>query len=270
MPYYLIREMDFVNINTIADRLTRHPLMQDIPLETIIDYTIDFIRIVGTPPSFMEKVETVEIKNHKGLLPCDYYLILHLKCSRKIFDATNNAFFTDNSVKGGLRYKIQNGVIITSIENGEIEISYRAMPMDKEGNPLIPDNGTYIRALELYIKLQWFTTLFDMGKIQPAVLQNTQQQYAWAVGQAQTDLIRPTMDQMQLITRMWNRLLDNEPRWDLHTNSKGDVEKECATCKTPKVEIDYVGTKGTVPAVPDTNIYDNDLVHFTEINSDNN
>lgn len=39
------------------------------------------------------------------------------------------------------------------------------------------------------------------------VLTNTQQQYAWAVGQAQSDMIRPTLDEMEAISAMWNKLL---------------------------------------------------------------
>ena len=48
------------------DKVTRHPLMKDIPFETVIDYTVDFMRIVGTPPAFIEKVEYVDIHNYRG------------------------------------------------------------------------------------------------------------------------------------------------------------------------------------------------------------
>ena len=85
--------------------------------------------------------------------------------------------------------------------------SYLAMPVDDEGYPLIPDDSSYSKALELYIKVQWFIGLFDTGKINERVLSNAQQQYAWAVGQAQTSLIRPTIDQMEAISNMWNKLL---------------------------------------------------------------
>ena len=112
----------------------------------------------------------------------------------------------------GLTYKIQGSCIITSIEKGQIEMAYRAIPIDSEGYPLIPDNSSYSRALELYIKWQCFTDLFDEGKINIQVLNNTQQQYAWAVGQAQSDMIRPTIDEMEAISNMWNKLLPESTR----------------------------------------------------------
>jgi hypothetical protein len=51
-----------------------------------------------------------------------------------------------------LTYKIQGNFIYTSFEEGEIEVSYQAIATDEQGFPLIPDNSSFTRALELYIK----------------------------------------------------------------------------------------------------------------------
>jgi hypothetical protein len=177
------------------------------------------MKIVGTPPSFLEKVAKIDINDYRGILPCDYYQVIQVRIIDK--DKRMGAFrystdsFHMSDIKpehGGLTYKIQGTCIFTSIEKGQIEMAYMAIPLDDEGYPLIPDNSSYSRALELYIKLQRFTILFDEGKINPQVLSNTQQQYAWAVGQAQTDLIRPTIDQMEAISNMWNKLLPDSTK----------------------------------------------------------
>lgn len=81
------------------------------------------------------------------------------------------------------------------------------MPLDDEGLPLLPDEPTFLRALELYIKKQWFTILFDMNKISPAVLQNTQQEYAFAVGACNNTFIIPSVSEMEAIKNMWNQLI---------------------------------------------------------------
>lgn len=210
--------MNYVNIKLIMDRLTRHPLMQDISLETVIDYTVDFIRIVGMPKVFLEKTADIPIKEYRGVLPCDFYQIIQVRTmnskngSHHAFRASTDSFHMSghkgNKIeRAGLTYKLQGNCIITSIPEGIIEIAYMALPIDEEGYPLIPDNSSYSRALELYIKQQWFTILFDTGKISIQVLNNTQQQYSWAVAQAQSDLVRPTIDEMEAITNMWNKLL---------------------------------------------------------------
>lgn len=200
------------------DRITRHPLMQDLPFETVVDWAVDFIKIVGTPPSFLEKTAKIPIRQYRGELPCDFYDMIQVRtfnnctCPKKplVFRYSTDSFhMSDKKAKRtDLTYKLQGNCIFTApLENGEIEIAYRAMPMDDDGYPLIPDNSAYSRALEAYIKKQWFTIQFDLGKITPQVLQQAQQDYAWAVGQAQTNLIMPTIDQMESISNMWNTLI---------------------------------------------------------------
>ena len=206
--------MNYTNIRLIMDRLTRNPLLEDIPFETVVDYAVDFLRIVGMPNAFWEKTEKIQIVDYRGILPCDFYKMIQVRLIDKEHNMGAFRYSTDSfhmsDVKpkyGGLTYKLQGTCIITSIEKGEIEIAYRAMPIDEEGYPMIPDNSSYSRALELYIKLQWFTMLFEAGKLSAQVLTNTQQQYSWAVGQAQSDLIRPTIDEMEAISNMWNKFL---------------------------------------------------------------
>lgn len=212
---------DYTNIKLIMDRLTRHPLLKDIPFETVVDYAVDFIRLVGTPPSFIEKTGKVEIDNYRGTLPCDVYEIIQVrKLSRHeepiAFRYSTDSFhysnvgksnFGHNVYGGELTYKVQGNCIFTSLNKGTIEVAYRALALDEDGYPLIPDNSSFSKALQSYIKVQWFTMLFDLGKVSPQVLQNAKQTYALDVQQAHSDLIRPSIDQMEAISRMWNKLL---------------------------------------------------------------
>ena len=201
------------------DKVTRHPLLKDIPFETVIDYAVDFIKIVGTPPVFYEKTQNIEITDYRGELPCDFYEMIQVRlvksCDQRQWRYEDNLVFrystdsfhmSDNKPRvTDLTYKIQGSCIFTApLRDGAIEISYMAMPIDDEGYPLISDNSSYIRALEAYIKREWFTMQFDQGKINQVIMAKADQDYAWAVGQAQTDLIRPTIDQMQSISNMWN------------------------------------------------------------------
>ena len=81
-----------------------------------------------------------------------------------------------------------------------------------------------MRTLELYIKMEEFTTLFDMGKIPPAVLQNTQQQYAWSAGQLQSEFTIPSQSEMESISRMWNTLIQRTSEFDNGFSSLGNKE----------------------------------------------
>lgn len=209
--------VNYISIRQVLDDLLDHPLLQDLSLERAVNYAIHFLQIVGVPNEFEEKTALIDIKDYRGCLPCDYYDMIQVRTYKegeycpRVFRYTTDSFHLSpkkgDSDTWDLTYKLQNSIIYTSIKEGTIEIAYHAIKVDKEGYPMIPENSSFIQALELYIKKKVFTILFDQGKINNAVLQNTQQEYAWAVGQAQRDLTMPTIDQMESISNMWTQLL---------------------------------------------------------------
>lgn len=211
----------YTNIRLILDKILRHPLMQDLSLESAVDYTVDFMRIVGVPNMFMEKTEILEIEKYRAMLPDDYYQMIQV---RKVKDGTfrysTDTFHMSESEETNDRnisdftYKIQGNIIYTSMEDGEIEISYQSIATDEEGYPLLPDNSSFTRALRLYIKKEHFTTLFDMGKIQATVLNQALQDYAWAVGDCQTEFNRLSLDKAESFYNSWRTLImrDTEHR----------------------------------------------------------
>lgn len=207
----------YISIRQILDNLLVHPLLRDLSLERVVNYTVDFIRIVGMPRLFEEKVAILNIKNYRALLPCDYYQMIQVRKHKtnESFRYSTDSYHLGNH-QGSLdnTYKIQGNIIYTSLKDGELEVAYEALAVDEEGYPVLPDNSSFTRALELYIKKQWFTIQFDLGKITAAVLQNVQQEYSWAVGQCQSDLVRPTIDQMESIANSWNTLI---PRTSEHS-----------------------------------------------------
>lgn len=204
----------YINIRQILDNLLHHPLLQDLSFERAINYAVDFIRIIGCPRIFNEKTVKLKVENYRALLPCDYHKMIQVRtcsCGKTVtFRYSTDSFHMSEDKHCNLpdlTYKIQGQVIFTSIKEGEIEIAYEAISVDEEGYPLIPDNSSFTRALELYIKKKCFTIQFDLGKISPQVYNNVCQEYAWAVGAAQNELIKPSVDQMQAITNSWNTLI---------------------------------------------------------------
>lgn len=205
----------YISIKEILDNILEHPLLRDISFERAVNHTVHFIRIIGMPRVFNEKTELVTIEDYRGLLPCNLESIIqvrtHNECGKsyRVFRYSTDSFHMSNNKQDSydLTYKVQGDVIFTSMKNGTIEIAYRALAVDSEGYPMIPDNSSFIRALELYIKKQAFTILFDMGKITPQVYNQVCQDYAWAVGVAQSDMVRPSIDEMQSITNSLNTLI---------------------------------------------------------------
>ena len=223
----------YISLKEILDNLLDHPMLREVSFERAVNYTQSFMRIVGCPKIFEEKTAIIEIEDYRGVLPCDFNEIIQVRTHNtcddnyKVFRySTDNFHMSDNKQDSfDLTYKIQGNVIFTSMKEGTIEIAYNAFAIDSEGYPLIPDNSAFIRALELYIKKQCFTVLFDLGQINQAVYQNVRQEYAWAVGQAQSDLIRPTIDQMQAITNSLNTLIWRTTEHNNGFVNNGSAEK---------------------------------------------
>lgn len=227
----MINNITYINLKEIASRLTRHPLMIDLTFEAIIQYTIDFIGTLGLPPIYLDKVVTVDIDNYRASLPCDLVAIRQVKDSKNNISlrATTDTFHLLHEENESIKrqegtFKTQGNIIYTSFKKGSIDIAYRAIPVDTEGLPLIPDNSIFLKTLELYIKKEWFTILFDMNKISPAVLQNIQQEYAWKVGQLNTEFTLPSISEMQSITGILNQLLPRVTEFKKGFKHLGDTE----------------------------------------------
>lgn len=206
----------YISLKQILDDILDHPLLQKVSLERAINYTVHFLQLVGSPVIFEEKTALIPIKDYRGVLPCNLNQIIQVRNNDKgharmhdVFRYSSDTFHMseDKPQSMELTYKVQNRVIFTSIKEGCIEVAYNAIMTDDDGYPLIPENSSFINALELYIKKQVFTVLFDTNKLQANVYENVCQQYAWAVGQAQSSLIRPSLDQMQTIANSLNALV---------------------------------------------------------------
>lgn len=200
-----------INIRQIADRLLKHPLMLDLTLESIVQYTIDFIGIMGLASLYYDKETEVHINNYRAKLPCDLISIKQVKNKRGFsLRASTDSFHSitnNSSSKVEDTFKTQNNIIYTSFKDGNINIAYKAIPVDAEGYPLLPDNSVFLKALELYIKKEWFTILFEMGKIQYGVLQHIEQDYTWTVGQLNNEFTIPSVSEMEAISNSLNQLI---------------------------------------------------------------
>jgi hypothetical protein len=213
----------------------RHPMMRDIPFETAVEYAVDFISLMGTPAMYDEKTAIVEINDWRGQLPCDFEHMIQVRVAPKqtcgrwqgykfpvhlpVYRYSGHSFHMSDTkphegLTGELTYKTQGMVIFTSTKDIDVEIAYRSFAVDDEGYPLLPDNPSFLRGLENYIKLQWFTIQFDMGKISAQVMANAQQEYAWSAGDAQSELSRLDLDKAETLFNSFKTLLPrNHEHW---------------------------------------------------------
>lgn len=230
----MIKEYTYISIKELLSRILRHPLLQDLTLEQVVQHTLDFIGVFGLPKLYQDKEEVIHIEEFRGVLPCDLISINQVKecksgvCMRSMTDNFMPQEHYDKNVgykvPQELTFKTQGQIIYTSFKTGDVSISYKSIPVDKDGFPLLIDNPVFLKALEAYIKREVFTVLFDMGKIQAGVLQNTQQQYAWLAGQLQSEFTIPSISEMESIKRSWCTLIQRTSSFNDGFRNNGNQE----------------------------------------------
>lgn len=210
----MITDIKYINIREVLSRLLRHPLLQDLTLEQVIQYTIDFISIFGLPKMYTQKETTIKIEDNRGLLPHDLVSIIMVKGKNGESILANSAVFSGTVDNTYTTFKVQNNIIYTSFKSGEITIVYNSIPTDEDGYPLLIDNSVFLKALELYIKREAFTVLFDIGKIHGNVYENTLRQYGILAGQLKAEFTIPSISEMESISRMWNSIILDKNRFN--------------------------------------------------------
>lgn len=238
----MINDVQYITIKEILSRVTRHPLLQNVNLEAVGQYVVDFIGIFGLPEMFEDKEVIVPIENFRGVLPCDLIAVNQVMdtCTGICLRSMTDTFMPTRHQRGKrtiayvnygdeMTFKVKNRIIFTSFEHGEVKVSYKSIPVDEDGFPLIIDNSPYLLALQAYIKVQEFTILYDNGKFgynknSNQVLQNAQQEYAWRAGQLQSEFSLPSQSEMESICRMWTAMIQRTTDFDSGFKYLGDRE----------------------------------------------
>lgn len=250
----MVTEIQYTNIKRVLDDLLDHPLLRDLTLEQVVRHTIRFISLYGFPQLYQDRIDTVNIKDYRGLLPCDLISIIQVKdvdsgiCLRSMTDSftpgmsprtkeehppkdlLNNVSPVGEYIPPRkehheeMTFKTQGRIIFTSFREGKVEIAYKAIPVDEDGFPLLIDNETYLNALEAYIKVRVFTVKYDTGNIQAGILSNAQTDYAWAAHNLQSEMTTPSTSEMESITRYLNTMLKPVTTFDQGFKDLGNRE----------------------------------------------
>lgn len=223
----MVNEFEFISLREILSRVTRHPMLQDMDLEAAIHYTMDFFGRFGFPQVYEDKIDTVEIHQFRGILPCDLIRIEQIrdKKSKVPLRSMTSTFNTkDRRLPAEHTFKSQNRILTVSFPEGAVEVSYKAVKVDADGIPMIPDNTVFLKALECFIKKERFGVLFDLGKIKQDVLNHAEQEYFFEAGRLSSEFKMPSISEMQSLTGMLHRMIPSSREFNAGFKGLGDTE----------------------------------------------
>ena len=215
----MINNIHLISIAEVMARVLDHPMLQDVTIEQCVRYTLDFISKVGYPQIYEEKTVSVNIDEYRGLLPCDLVSVILVKDQCEVMKQATGYF---KKCCGTPSYSIKGRYIYTTFKSGKVDVAYRAIPVDDDGFPKIPDTPVFLNALELYIKWRRFINLFDQQKINLQILQYAEKDYSAAVAQLNSEMALPNYAEMENITNMINQLIPSVHEYSRAFNTLGD------------------------------------------------
>lgn len=123
-----------------------------------------------------------------------------------------------------LQYMTKPGYIMTNIPHGFIKIEYYAIYTDEDGMPMIPDVESYKEAIVWYIIMKWMYARKLKGQIDSRTFYDAQNSWNFYRKQAYTEALMPTVDDMESIKNIWNKLYPEIDDHDLFFSTTGDEQ----------------------------------------------
>jgi len=107
-------------------------------------------------------------------------------------------------------YKFNGNYVYTSFSSGIMDIAYDGLLLDDDGVPMIPNDVAVEKAIENNIKREYFGIMQDMGKDVVRAYQRANEEYLWAVGQAQSHAAYASIDKRTAMSNTYRRLIGND------------------------------------------------------------
>jgi len=191
-----------------------------------------------------EQLETkglcIPINFYKAELPCDLVYLNYISYDNKnllpssnlqgpvITDDVSNTEYTGLSLPdhvarfdtpayvGGISqgtpinsYTISNGYIKVGVQDGDLHISYQAMPTDEEGYPLVPDDVSFREAVYRYIVYKHLYPKYVRGEVSDRVIADAENKWLWYCGQAGAKAQMPSLAGLESMARSYLSLKPN-------------------------------------------------------------
>lgn len=219
------------SLGSVIWKIMKYPFMEDLTYEIAAEYALEYIKLMGAPVIYLDTItEPIKLTDYKARLPNDILWVKGVKYMQDKCDVNtpngevamqsatdiyhagsvpHNVNSADIPNNQGFNYIIEKGIIKTSMSEGYVVVSYKAVATDENGFPLIPDKTEFMLGLEFYTMERYLYPLWMMGKITDKVFNDITQKSNFYYGSAHTGLRMPDTDKMESIMNGINRLITN-------------------------------------------------------------
>ncbi len=220
----MITNGKYVSCRAIIEKAYRDMGMIDqLNFGDAVEWIGEAIEFIATPMQYIEKIQVICIKHRKGRLPIDMHLLMSagassetdIKCAKNFaqmrYSTDNYHMFCAQShdchCNSDITYKVNDDYIFVNFDEGSVRLAYRAIPVDEEGYPRIPDDIKFKEAVTAHLKMKIGFIKWMQGKINNNVYQVLERDRDWYIGAAQTRGNTPNPDMMESLKNNWIRLI---------------------------------------------------------------
>lgn len=114
-----------------------------------------------------------------------------------------STFLSVSGFAGEPTYKLENGYIFTGFETGQIEMAYKAFPVDENSLPMVPDNERVIRCVVYGLADRIGFRMMMGDQLSPQKYEYLQREALWYMPSAQNAARMPNKDQMEVMANIW-------------------------------------------------------------------
>lgn len=217
----------YVSLNRVFEEVYQtEGYAQELDWGDAVTWAGKALRLIGAPAVYVEKVTGnslvsphVSVEDYRGTLPVDFVELLPSgvrdNTSKEVYYSSSDSYRSRPAIQGEdlendpghKTYVIKNGYIETSEATATLELAYKAFLTDDQGFPMIPDKERVIEAIRTFITYRTDHKLWRAGRLPKDVYRESEQEWLWAVGSAQTALRILTPDERAQFTKYWTRLL---------------------------------------------------------------
>ena len=179
---------------------------REIPWLDFVEWIAESLRHIGSYYQFTEKSILLDVEDYKAELPCDFHkLIRILNCGEYL---NHNPYIVGEECQiqenrlTKQDINITHNTVTVSFRCGKLELLYLAMPLDKDGFPLVPDDPSYMDALFWRICYKLSLRGFEFKNPQLKNLDFTKRKWDFYCKQARGNANMPDTD-------MYERLKNN-------------------------------------------------------------
>jgi len=219
--------MNYISIDVLFAKIITDLQLRDSNPNTYdwIEWTAEAMRKIGAFPQTIIRNTGVrdaygtpailEVSNYQTRLPDDFVketIVSYAETEDGTYYVINKDIKIANYCQNDMTYSIQIPYLRTNAQTGFITLSYKAIPCDENGYPLIPDTEEFKEAIKWYIEMMLMYQEVRRNKEgSMAKYQLAESKWkSWKMNAYADAMMPQSSEEMNDLAKVWLRSV---PRW---------------------------------------------------------